>query len=267
MSREKAVKSFEKLLDIMDRLRAECPWDREQTAESLRPLTIEETYELSDAILAGDNFNISKELGDLLLHIVFYAKIGSEERAFSMEDVIERLCEKLIYAHPHVFSEREVSGTKEVIQNWESLKSTEKNGNKSLLSGVPASLPALIKAYRIQDKARAVGFDWDERSQVWQKVREEIGEFEEEVEKSELSGEEGGYGGKAEEEFGDLLFSLVNAARLYNINPDTALEMTNKKFIKRFAHLEKVAKERGISLKEMTLEEMDKIWEEAKTID
>ena len=172
MSREKAVKSFEKLLDIMDKLRTECPWDREQTSQSLRPLTIEETYELSDAILAGDSFNISKELGDLLLHIVFYAKIGSEERSFSMEDVIERLCEKLIYRHPHVFSEREVSGTKEVIQNWESLKSTEKNGNKSLLSGVPASLPSLIKAYRIQDKARAVGFDWDERSQVWQKVRE-----------------------------------------------------------------------------------------------
>ena len=184
-----------------------------------------------------------------------------------MEDVIERLCEKLIYRHPHVFSEREVSGTKEVIQNWESLKSTEKNGNKSLLSGVPASLPALIKAYRIQDKARAVGFDWDERSQVWQKVREEISEFEEEVEKSELSGAEGGYGGKAEEEFGDLLFSLVNAARLYNINPDTALEMTNKKFIKRFAHLEKIAKERGILLKEMTLDEMEKIWNEAKKLD
>lgn len=267
MSREKAVKNFEKLLDIMDRLRTECPWDREQTTQSLRPLTIEETYELSDAILAGDNFNISKELGDLLLHIVFYAKIGSEEGAFSMEDVIERLCEKLIYRHPHVFSEREVSGTKEVIQNWESLKSTEKNGNKSLLSGVPSSLPALIKAYRIQDKARAVGFDWDERSQVWQKVREEISEFEEEVENAELSGAEGGYGGKAEDEFGDLLFSLVNAARLYNINPDTALEMTNKKFIKRFAHLEKIAKERGIPLKEMTLEEMDKIWNEAKKLD
>jgi XTP/dITP diphosphohydrolase len=266
MSRERAVKSFEKLLDIMDRLRAECPWDKEQTTESLRPLTIEETYELSDAILAGDTLNISKELGDMLLHIVFYAKIGEEEGNFDIENVIEGLCEKLIYRHPHVFSEREVSGTKEVIQNWESLKSKEKNGNKSLLSGVPASLPALIKAYRIQDKARAVGFDWEERSQVWNKVREEITEFENEVEISQSQGAEGGYGGRSEEEFGDLLFSLVNAARLYNINPDTALEMTNKKFIKRFSYLEQQAKLQGRILKEMTLEEMDAIWEEAKKL-
>lgn len=267
MNREKAIESFGKLLDIMDRLRSECPWDKEQTMESLRPLTIEETYELSDAILSKDNMNISKELGDLLLHIVFYAKIGSEGGSFDVENVIEGLCEKLIYRHPHVFSETEVSGTRDVIQNWESLKSKEKNGNKSLLSGVPASLPALIKAYRIQDKARAVGFDWQERSQVWDKVREEIGEFEKEAEMENITGAEGGNGGRVEEEFGDLMFSLVNAARLYNINPDTALEMTNNKFIKRFNYLEKVSKERGLTLKNMSLEQMDEIWEEAKKFD
>ncbi len=267
MNREKAIESFGKLLDIMDRLRSECPWDKEQTMESLRPLTIEETYELSDAILSKDNMNISKELGDLLLHIVFYAKIGSEGGSFDVENVIEGLCEKLIYRHPHVFSETEVSGTRDVIQNWESLKSKEKNGNKSLLSGVPASLPALIKAYRIQDKARAVGFDWQERSQVWDKVREEIGEFEKEAEMANITGAEGGNGGRVEEEFGDLMFSLVNAARLYNINPDTALEMTNNKFIKRFNYLEKVSKERGLTLKNISLEQMDEIWEEAKKFD
>jgi XTP/dITP diphosphohydrolase len=267
MNREKAIESFGKLLDIMDRLRSECPWDKEQTMESLRPLTIEETYELSDAILSKDNMNISKELGDILLHIVFYAKIGSEGGSFDVENVIEGLCEKLIYRHPHVFSETEVSGTRDVIQNWESLKSKEKNGNKSLLSGVPASLPALIKAYRIQDKARAVGFDWQERSQVWDKVREEIGEFEKEAEMANITGAEGGNGGRVEEEFGDLMFSLVNAARLYNINPDTALEMTNNKFIKRFNYLEKVSKERGLTLKNISLEQMDEIWEEAKKFD
>ncbi len=274
MEKQKAVESFGRLLDIMNQLREKCPWDREQTIESLRPLTIEETYELSDAILDNDGFNISKELGDLLLHIVFYAKIGSEKGWFDMSDVIDRICEKLIYRHPHVFSQREVSGTREVIQNWESLKSKEKDGNRSLLSGVPASLPSLIKAYRIQDKARAVGFDWEFREQVWNKVKEEIEEFEKELINEsanpladvESPGQaEGGYGGRAEEEFGDLLFSLVNAARLYNINPDTALEMTNRKFIKRFGFLEQRAKSVNRSLKEMSLEEMDSVWEEAKS--
>ncbi len=269
MKREKALSSFERLLDIMDELREKCPWDREQTMESLRPLTIEETYELSDAILAKDNFNIAKELGDILLHIVFYAKIGEENSNFDISDVIDSLCNKLVYRHPHVFSEREVSGTREVIQNWEQLKGKEKDGNKSLLSGVPASLPSLVKAYRIQDKARAVGFDWEEREQVWDKVKEELNEFENELKDEkgvELSNAEGGDGRKAEQEFGDLLFSMVNAARLYNINPDTALEMTNRKFIKRFNFLEEKTIKAGRSLKEMTLQEMDTIWEEAKKV-
>ena len=274
--REAAVTGFVRLLNIMDRLRAECPWDREQTAESLRPLTIEETYELSDAILNMDSFNISKELGDLMLHIVFYAKIGSEQGTFDIADVMERLCDKLVYRHPHIFSEREVAGTKDVIQNWEQLKRGEKDGNKSLLSGVPDSLPSLVKAYRIQDKARAVGFDWEERSLVWNKVKEELNEFE--VELANLDEEharpdidviigtniEGGEGTKVEQEFGDLIFSLVNAARLYNINPDTALEMTNRKFIKRFNYLENRTIKQGRLLKDMSLAEMDLIWEEAK---
>ncbi len=269
MRHEKALSSFERLLDIMDELREKCPWDREQTMESLRPLTIEETYELSDAIMAKDNFNIAKELGDILLHIVFYAKIGEENSQFDMSGVINSLCDKLVYRHPHVFSQREVSGTREVIENWEQLKGKEKDGNKSLLSGVPASLPSLVKAYRIQDKARAVGFDWEEREQVWGKVKEELDEFESEL-KDEREGigtnAEGGDGRKAEQEFGDLLFSMVNAARLYNINPDTALEMTNRKFIKRFNYLEEKTIKAGRSLKEMTLQEMDQIWEEAKTL-
>ena len=267
--REAAVGSFIRLLDIMDRLRSECPWDKEQTTESLRPLTIEETYELSDAILKRDSFNISKELGDLMLHIVFYSKIGSEQGTFDITDVIGRLCDKLVYRHPHVFSETEVAGTKDVIQNWEQLKRGEKDGNKSLLSGVPDSLPSLVKAYRIQDKARAVGFDWEERNQVWEKVKEELAEFEAEMKKlgeSETVEDnmEGGDGTPAEQEFGDLLFSLVNAARLYNINPDTALEMTNRKFIKRFSYIENRTIKQGRSLKDMSLAEMDLIWEEAK---
>ena len=289
-NRKTAINSFLRLLDIMDKLRAECPWDREQTMESLRPLTIEETYELSDAIIKKDNFNISKELGDILLHIVFYAKIGSEQKTFDIADVMDRLCDKLVYRHPHVFSETEVAGTKDVIQNWEQLKRGEKDGNKSLLSGVPDSLPSLVKAYRIQDKARAVGFDWEDRKQVWDKVKEELAEFEEELaefdkrpsrdgdELSRLDVEcvnptedviigtnvEGGEGTKVEQEFGDLIFSLVNAARLYNINPDTALEMTNLKFIKRFGYLEAKTIKQGRSLKDMSLAEMDQIWEEAK---
>ena len=267
--RASAVNSFLRLLDIMDRLRSECPWDKEQTMDSLRPLTIEETYELSDAILKKDSFNISKELGDILLHIVFYAKIGSEQTSFDITDVMDKLCDKLVYRHPHVFSKVEVEGSQDVIRNWEQLKSKEKDGNKSLLSGVPDSLPSLIKAYRIQDKARAVGFDWEERGQVWDKVKEELGEFEAEMKElgdvgTVESNMEGGDGTKAEQEFGDLLFSLVNAARLYNINPDTALEMTNLKFKKRFGYLEEMTIKQGRSLKEMSLAEMDAIWNEAK---
>ena len=275
MKRERALKSFDKLLEIMDRLREGCPWDREQSMESLRPLTIEETYELSEAILHKDSANISKELGDLLLHIVFYAKIGDEQGSFDISDVIDSLCDKLVYRHPHVFGSTQVNGSRDVIENWEQLKGKEKSGNKSLLSGVPESLPSLIKAYRIQDKARAVGFDWDVREQVWDKVKEEIGEFEREVIAAEsqplasksVEFSEGGEGGAVEQEFGDLLFSLVNAARLYNINPDTALEMTNKKFIKRFNFLEEKVIKSGKLLKELSLEQMEEIWIEAKNFD
>ena len=253
---EEKLKAFERLLDVMDELRAKCPWDREQTLDSLRNLTIEETYELADAILDQDLEEIRKELGDLMLHIVFYAKIGSEKGAFDIGDVLNGICEKLIFRHPHVFGERKVKDANEVIGNWEELKMKE--GNRSVLSGVPVSLPAMIKAHRIQDKVRAVGFDWDRREQVWDKVTEEIQEV-----KHELSnGEEHE---KVEDEIGDLLFSIINAARLYNVEPETALERTNRKFIKRFKYLEKRALEMNRSLKEMSLEEMESIWQEAKS--
>jgi len=258
--RDKTLKAFNRLLDIMDELREKCPWDKEQTMESLRTLTIEETYELSDAILElQDGYgNIVKELGDILLHIVFYAKIGSELGEFTMEDVVQKLSDKLVYRHPHVFGTTEVGGAGEVVENWEKLKITEKDGNKSVLSGVPSGLPALIKAYRMQDKVRAVGFDWEEREQVWDKVEEELGEFKEAQKKGDAE--------EMEEEFGDILFSIVNAARLYDINPETALERTNRKFIRRFNYLEQETIKKGRSLKEMTLAEMDAIWEKAKGV-
>ena len=261
MNREKEIAAFVRLLDVMDELREKCPWDREQTMESLRPLTIEETYELSEAILMNDNKNISKELGDILLHIVFYTKIGKEQKNFDISDVMNLLCDKLIYRHPHVFGEKEVSGSQEVISNWENLKTKEKDGNKTILSGVPESLPSVVKAYRMQDKARAVGFDWDVKEDVWNKVKEELTEFESELRSTSDNNLE-----RAEKEFGDLMFSLINAARLYKINPDSALEMTNMKFRKRFDFLEQRVKSQGRSLKEMTLEEMDVIWEEAKKV-
>lgn len=251
--------SFERLLTIMDELREKCPWDREQTFESLQSNTIEETYELIDAINSNDIQNIKKELGDILLHIVFYSKIASEKQWFEIQDVINALCDKLIYRHPHVFGEAEVANSTQVIENWEQLKLKEKDGNKSVLSGVPSALPALIKANRIQEKARAVGFDWEERAQVWDKVQEELNEFRYEVE--QLNREKMG------KEFGDLLFSVVNAARLYNIDPEAALEKTNRKFIKRFTYLENKTIKKGRSLKEMTLDEMNEIWEEAKKED
>lgn len=248
--------AFSRLLDIMDRLRAECPWDRKQTMESLRTLTIEETYELADAILNDDTQEIKKELGDILLHIVFYAKIASEKDEFTITEVIDSLCEKLIYRHPHIFGDVEVSSTKEVEQNWEQLKLKEKGRKKRVLEGVPTSLPAMIKAFRMQDKARGVGFDWDEKEQVWDKVNEEINELKYEVKKGDKQ--------RTEEEFGDLMFSLINAARLYDINPEDALEKTNLKFQRRFCFLEERAIEKGRNIKDMTLEEMDEIWEEAK---
>ncbi len=257
---EKHKNSFARLLEIMNVLREKCPWDKEQTLESLRTLTIEETYELADAIIDNDLQEVKKELGDLLLHIVFYAKIGDEKGAFDISDVIENLNEKLIYRHPHIFGDAEVKDTKEVLENWEQLKLKEKGGNKTVLEGVPKSLPALIKAYRIQDKVRGVGFDWDERDQVWGKVAEELDELKVELKADSSSLE-------AEQEFGDLFFSLINAARLYGINPENALERTNLKFIKRFNYLEEKTLKQGINLKEMPLVEMDKIWEEAKKLD
>ena len=262
MAREKEMQAFARLLDIMDDLREKCPWDRKQTLQSLRPQTIEEVYELSDALLAEDLHNVSKELGDVLLHVVFYAKIGQEKGAFDMADVINMLCDKLIYRHPHVYGQAKADSAGDVVKNWEQLKRTEKDGNKTELSGVPQSLPSLIKAYRIQDKARAVGFDWDKKEDVWKKVDEEIGEFRRELSAME-SGEEGAKR-RAEGELGDVIFSVVNAARLYDLNPDTALERTCNKFKDRFTYLELRSKELGRDLKEMTLQEMDAIWDEAK---
>lgn len=270
MKREKELQAFERLLNIMDDLREKCPWDRKQTMESLRPNTIEETYELCDAILANDLHNVAKELGDVLLHIVFYAKIGSEKGAFDIADVCNLLCDKLVYRHPHVYGDVQVSGAGEVVRNWEQLKRSEKDGNRTVLSGVPVSLPSLIKAYRMQDKARAVGFDWEHREDVWDKVKEEIGEFQTELDSmtAELDSEDRrvkmAARAKAEGELGDLIFSLVNAARLYDLNPDSALEMTNRKFRDRFTYVELEAKEKGLELKDMTLAQMDALWEEAK---
>lgn len=272
-SRQAKMDAFGRLLDIMDELREKCPWDRKQTMESLRPQTIEETYELSDAIMHGDLKEVSKELGDLLLHVVFYAKIGAEKGEFDIVDVINRLCDKLIYRHPHVFGEVKVSGSDEVVQNWEELKTKEKDGNKRVLSGVPVTLPPLLKAYRMQDKARAVGFDWEDRSQVWDKVAEELGEFRAELETLENvrgagdSGKTASAACRAEGELGDFLFSVVNAARLYDLNPDTALEMTCAKFRRRFTYLEEHTIRQGRSLKDMTLAEMDAIWDEAKALE
>jgi XTP/dITP diphosphohydrolase len=254
METDKRLEAFKRLLDIMDDLRTGCPWDKEQTLESLRHLTIEETFELSDAILEGNLDEIKKELGDLMLHIVFYAKIGSEKKAFDITDVLEGISEKLIFRHPHIYGEVEVSGAEEVKENWEKLKLKE--GKKSVLEGVPKSVPPLLKAYRIQEKVKGVGFDWERPEQVWEKVEEEMAELKAEVEKGDKD--------RMESEFGDLLFALVNYARFIGVNPDDALERTNLKFIKRFQHLESQAGKTGKSLKDMTLAEMDVFWEEAK---
>lgn len=253
---KETLSSFENLLRIMEELRAKCPWDSVQTFESIRPLTIEETYELADAIIKNNTTDIKKELGDILLHIVFYSQIGSETNDFNIKDVCDTLTQKLIYRHPHIFGEQKADDASQVEKNWEQLKLKEKGGNKTVLSGVPNGLPALIKSYRIQDKARNVGFDWEEKEQVWAKVKEEYEELQVEISKMEKD--------KMENEFGDLLFSLVNAARLYNIDPENALEKTNQKFIQRFNYLEEKTKQLGKTLKEMTLAEMDVIWNEAK---
>lgn len=256
-NRSDEMLAFSRLLDIMDELREKCPWDRKQTMDTLRHLTIEETYELSDAILEGDRQEVKKELGDLLLHIVFYSKIASETNDFTVAEMINGICEKLIIRHPHIYGDTEVKDEEDVKKNWEQIKLKE--GNKSVLGGVPASLPALVKAMRIQEKARGVGFDWEETAQVWEKVEEEISEFKEKADSGAPEEEK-------EDEFGDVLFSLVNYARFAGINPETALEKTNKKFIKRFTYLENKAREAGKNLSEMTLAEMDVFWNEAKKL-
>lgn len=255
-SREAKLEAFGRLLDIMDTLREECPWDRKQTLETLRHLTIEETYELADAIEGNDLQEIKKELGDLMLHMVFYSKIGSEKGAFDVADVLNTVCEKLIHRHPHIYSDVEANTEEEVKANWEAIKLKEK-GTSSVLQGVPRGLPALVKAIRIGDKARGAGFDWDKPEDVWVKIKEELGEFEE----SQLSQNQKDIEG----EFGDLLFSLINFARLSEIDPELALERTNKKFIFRFSYMEQKAKDSGNSLSSMSLEEMEKLWVEAKT--
>ena len=258
-SREEKLEAFGRFLDVLDTLREKCPWDKKQTNESLRPNTIEETFELCDALMKDDKKNICKELGDVLLHVCFYAKIASETGDFDIADVCDKLTDKLIFRHPHVYGEAQADTAGQVSQNWEQIKLKEKDGNKSVLGGVPEALPSLIKAYRIQDKARNVGFDWEEREQVWDKVKEEIGEFQAEVARMDKQ--------KAEEEFGDVMFSLINAARLYKINPDNALEHTNQKFIRRFNYVEAHSIKEGRNLHDMTLEEMDKLWEEAKALE
>ncbi|MAO02579.1 MAG: nucleoside triphosphate pyrophosphohydrolase [Flavobacteriales bacterium] len=248
--------AFDRLINIMDELREKCPWDNKQTMESLRYLTIEELYELSDAILDGNMDEIKKELGDILLHIVFYAKIASEKNKFNITDVINGICEKLIYRHPHIYGDKKVNDEFEVKRNWEKLKMKE--GKNSVLEGVPNSLPAIVKSYRIQEKVRGIGFDWDNTDQVWDKVKEEIIELKEEVKNGDLD--------KIESEFGDVLFALINYSRFIGINPENALEKTNKRFINRFQIMERLIKSKNLDLSEMKLKEMDEFWEKAKKI-
>jgi XTP/dITP diphosphohydrolase len=257
-SRKDQLAAVDRLLTIMDELREQCPWDKKQTFESLRHLTIEETYELGDAILSSDLDEIKNELGDLLLHIVFYARLGSEEEAFDMADIAHGISEKLIYRHPHIYGDVEVENEEDVKKNWEALKLKEGKGKKTVLEGVPKGLPSLVKAQRIQDKVAGVGFDWEKPEQVWEKVQEELAEFQAEVAKGNTN--------NMEAEFGDVLFSMINYARFLKINPDTALERTNQKFIQRFNYLEAKAKTLGKTLHEMTLAEMDIYWEEAKRL-
>lgn len=251
-TRAEQLAAFDRLLTIMDELRERCPWDRKQTFESLRQNTIEETFELANAISRNDMQEISKELGDVQLHVVFYAKMGSESGDFDMADVCNRICDKLIFRHPHVYGEAAAANAEEVSKLWEQVKLKEKGGNKTVLGGIPDALPSLVKAYRIQDKAAGVGFDWEKKEDVWAKVKEEIAEFEQDPSEAEL---------------GDVLFALINAARLYKLKPDNALEQTNLKFIRRFNYIEAKAKEQGRELKDMTLGEMDALWNEAKTFE
>lgn len=258
-TREEKLEAFGRLLDVMDRLREECPWDRKQTNDSLRPNTIEETYELCEALVNNNQHEICKELGDVLLHIVFYGRIGEESQQFDIADVCNKLCDKLIFRHPHVYGDAVAKNAEQVLESWEQIKLKEKDGNKTVLSGVPSALPSLIKAYRIQDKARNVGFDWADKQDVWAKVHEELGELEAELRRDDKQ--------RSTEELGDFLFSVINAARLYKLNPDNALEMTNQKFIRRFNYIEQHSIRVGKPLVEMTLEEMDSLWNEAKKME
>ena len=255
-TREEKMQAFGRLLDVLDELREKCPWDHKQTNESLRPNTIEETYELCDALVKDDVNEICKELGDVLLHVCFYAKIGSEKEQFDIADVCNRLCDKLIFRHPHVYGDAVANNAGDVVKTWEQIKLKEKGGNKTVLSGVPDALPALIKAYRVQDKARNVGFDWDKKEDVWEKVREELAELEVELNRGDEE--------KSTAEFGDFLFSLINAGRLYHLNPENALEYTNQKVIRRFNYVEEQTLKQGRQLADMTLAEMDLLWQEAK---
>ena len=258
-TREEKLEAFGRLLDVLDRLRKECPWDRKQTNESLRPNTVEETFELCDALMRNDEKNICKELGDVLMHVCFYALIGQEKRQFDVADVCNMQADKLIFRHPHIYGDVKADTAEQVLQNWEQIKLREKDGNKTVLSGVPQALPSLIKAYRIQDKARNVGFDWEDRGDVWAKVREELAELEAELRKEDKQ--------KSTEELGDFLCSVINAARLYHLNPDNALEHTNLKFIRRFNYIEEHSIKQGKPLTEMTLQEMDQLWNEAKALE
>jgi XTP/dITP diphosphohydrolase len=255
-SREEKLEAFGRLLDVLDRLRKECPWDRKQTNESLRPNTIEEVYELCDALMKNDRRNICKELGDVIMHVMFYAKIGEETGDFDIADVCNKEADKLIFRHPHVYGEATANTAQEVLESWEQIKLKEKDGNKSVLSGVPQALPSVIKAYRIQEKARNVGFDWEDKEDVWDKVQEELDELKAELMRGDKE--------KSTHELGDFLFSVINAARLYKLNPDTALEHTNQKFTRRFNYIEEHSIKAGKPLTEMTLAEMDELWNEAK---
>ena len=267
-NREKKLAAFERALEVMDRLRAECPWNHAQTNDTLRPMTVEEVYELSDAVLKKDDESLKKELGDVFLHIMFYSKIAEEEGKYDISDVMDKLCEKMIYRHPHVFSDTKAENAEDVSTNWEMLKAKEKGGNKRILSGIPDSMPPILKAYSMQDKARGVGFDWEEKEQVWDKVKEELGEYEEELKAMDeaVSGnqKEAAFS-RAEEELGDFMFATINAARLYGINPDTALNRACDKFRRRFTYLEEKTIRQGRDLHDMTLEQMDEIWDEAKS--
>ncbi len=256
-TREEKIEAFGRLVDVLDRLRAECPWDKKQTNESLRPNTIEETFELADALLKNDKENICEELGDVLMHMIFYSKIGEEKEDFDIADVCNHEADKLIFRHPHIYGDSTAETSDDVLKNWEQIKLKENGGKKRVLSGVPDSLPSLIKAYRVQDKARNVGFDWADRKDVWKKVHEELNELEAELEREDKD--------RSTRELGDFLFSVINAARLYKLNPDNALEYTNQKFIRRFNYIEEHSIRAGKPLTEMSLEEMDKLWEEAKS--